>query len=255
MFTSHLNKSNRGVIKESSEIMIPKKIHYMWFGSKDLPENLQRCVDSWKKYCPDYEIIRWDESNYDISKCDYMRQAYEVKKWGFVPDYARLDIVNTYGGIYLDTDVELIRPLDEFLKFDLFCGFESQKFVAFGLGFGGKANHPILQEMMEVYDKIKFVNKDGSLNVIASPVYQTEVLVKHGLQQNGRSQKHENFVVFSKEYFAPINSYGFGTVTENTYSIHQYAATWFSEKQKLEKKKIEESYQFVMRRIAGRKDK
>ena len=236
-------------ISNINKIVIPKKIHYCWFGKSEIPIPFQKNIETWKKYCPDYEIIQWNESNYDVSKSKYIKQAYEVKKWGFVPDYARLDIINTYGGIYLDTDVELVKPLDNLLAYELFCGFESRRFVAFGLGFGGKANHPILQEMMNVYDETEFIKEDGTLNLTPSPIYQTNILLKYGLIQNGQCQKHDNYVVFSKEYFAPINAYGFGNVTKNTYSIHQYAATWFNEEQKREKEKIEENYKFVMERI------
>ena len=102
--------------------MIPKKIHYCWFGGNPLPELAIRCIESWKKYCPDYEIIRWDESNYDVTKNKYMYQAYENKRWGFVPDYARLDIIYNYGGIYLDTDVELLNSLDDLLDQKCFLG-------------------------------------------------------------------------------------------------------------------------------------
>ena len=228
---------------------IPKKIHYCWFGNGEMPEQFKKNIESWQKYCPDYEIIRWDESNYDYKKNLYMKQAYEAKKWGFVPDYARLDIINTYGGIYLDTDVELLKPLDDLLSYQLFCGFESATYVAFGLGFGAKSNHPILQEMMQVYDEIKFLGDDGNLNLLASPTYQTNVLKKHGLVQNGESQMHDNYMVFSSEFFAPINAYGVGVPTHNSYSIHQYAATWYDEEQKKELNVIRNNIKYIQERI------
>ena len=229
--------------------MIPKIIHYCWFGGKPIPDWAEKCIASWKKYCPDYKIIKWDESNYDVTKNTYMRQAYEQKKWGFVPDYARLDIINSYGGIYLDTDVELVRNIDNLLQYKLFCGFESRRYVAFGLGFGSKKNHHILQEMMEEYDKTDFLNNDGKLNLLPSPAYQTKILLKNGLVCNGRTQHHDDYSVFSQEYFAPINAIGFGNITKNTYSIHQYAATWHDEENKKEKARILESVNYIKERI------
>ena len=119
--------------------MIPKIIHYCWFGGTEIPEADQKCMASWRKYCPDYTIMRWDESNYDYTKNQYMREAYEAKKWGFVPDFARLDIVYTYGGIYLDTDVEIIRNIDDLLVNSAYMGFESGgAAVNPGLGFGAE---------------------------------------------------------------------------------------------------------------------
>lgn len=214
--------------------IIPKIIHYFWFGSNEIPKEYQRNIDTWKKFCPDYEFKKWDESNYDITKNKYMLQAYEAKKWGFVPDYARLDVVNTYGGIYLDTDVEMLRNWDELLYYNMFFGFESSNLLrnhaAFGLGFGSRANNHILQEMMQDYDEAEFRNDDGTLNLIASPVYQTKILEKHGLITNGKTQSNNKFVAFSPEYLSPLNFCGYGKVTEKSFSIHQYAATWMDKK-------------------------
>ena len=236
-------------MEQGKEQLIPKKIHYCWFGKNDMPEQFQKNILSWKKFCPDYEIIRWDESNYDIKKNEYMRQAYEKKKWGFVPDYARLDIINTYGGVYLDTDVELLRPIDELLKFEFFCGFESADYVALGLGFGAKANNSILQEMMQVYDEIKFVREDGTLNLTASPIYQTRVMERNGLVKNGHTQIGNNFLVLAPEYLAPISPMGIGQPTPRSYSIHQYAATWFDEEQKREKHKLMNNFRIVLKHM------
>ena len=235
-------------LKSGHKQMIPKVINYCWFGGGDIPEKFQKNIESWRRVCPEYEIVRWDESNYDYKKNRYMLQAYEAKKWGFVPDFARLDIINAYGGIYLDVDVELLKPFDDFLEFDLFCGFENPWFVALGLGFGGIAQNPILQEMMELYEEIAFIRADGELDLTASPVYQTEVLARHGLIRNGCSQEHDGFAVFAPEFFAPINAYGYGNITQKTCSIHQYAATWFGDEHKEFKERVRESIRFLMGR-------
>lgn len=234
--------------KESRE-MLPRSIHYCWFGKGPMPYRFEQNIETWKRNCPDYEIIRWDESNYDYTKNSYMKQAYEAEKWGFVPDYARLDIINTYGGIYLDTDIELRKSLDDFLRFKLFCGFENAWFVNFGLGFGGAADNPILQEMMDLYDVTDFIKPDKTWNLTASPVYQTKILAKHGLIRNGSCQSREEFTVLSTEYFSPINAYGIGNITANTYSVHQYAATWFGEKEKAIRERTAESIKYVLERL------
>lgn len=241
-------------IPKSNNMIIPRIIHYCWFGHGPIPEKFQKNIDTWKRYCPDYEIIRWDESNYNIEKNKYMKQAYEKRKWGFVPDYARLDIINTYGGIYLDTDVEILRPWDDLLQYSLFCGFESRQYVALGLGFGAVRNHAVLLEMMKFYNEVEFINVDGSLNLVASPVYQTKIMKKYGLIQNGHTQNTRDFVAFAPEYFAPINAYGVGYPTANSFSIHQYAATWLDETQLKEKELFINNYKMVLDRVNKERD-
>ena len=212
---------------------IPKKIHYCWFGGNPLPEESKKCIESWKKYCPDYEIIRWDESNYDIEKNCYMKQAYEAKKWAFVSDYARVDILYNEGGIYLDTDVELVASFDEFLQWDLFCGFEQQKLVNWGLGFGAIKGHRILKSVMEVYDKMSFIKEDGTLNMITCPVIQSEILKSYGFEMKGEFQEKNNVAIYPRDYFSPYPMYKcFGQVTKNTHSIHHFVASWHGDESK-----------------------
>lgn len=218
--------------------MIPKKIHYCWVGGAPLTPLAEKCIESWKKCCPDYEIIRWDENNYDFKKNKYMRQAYEQKKWGFVPDYARLDIIYQNGGIYLDTDVELLKSFDELLNDSFFCGVEEQNknriTVAFGLGFGAEKGHPILRELMQEYEKINFINADGTLNVVASPIYQTDFLTKRGLINTDEIQKIEDITIYPKEYFNPMDlNTGKIVLKEKTISIHHYAGSWLNSKEKI----------------------
>ena len=212
--------------------VIPKKIHYCWVGGNPIPERNRKCIESWKRFCPDYEIIEWNEKNYDFTQSTYMLQAYEARKWGFVPDYARLDIIYNHGGIYLDTDVEVIKPLDDLLYNNAFCGFEDLHHVAFGLGFGGMAKFPLFKEIRDCYDDIQFVKKDGTLNLIASPVFQTEFLLNHGLKQDGGFQVIEGMTIYPADYFSPLS---LGTrhlrKTPNTYSIHWFDGSWLSEEQ------------------------
>lgn len=212
---------------------IPKIIHYCWFGGAPIPEKDKACIESWRKFCPDYEIIEWNESNYDIAKNRYMKEAYDVKKWGFVPDYARLDIVYTHGGIYLDTDVEIIRNMDPLLEDEAFMGFEDGKFVALGLGFGAAKGNQHIKTMRDVYEGVSFINPDGSFNTLPSPHYTTEYLLEKGLKQNDAFQQIEGISIYPKAYFCPRDYYtGAMNLTENSYTIHHYNASWLSDKEK-----------------------
>lgn len=229
--------------------IIPKIIHYCWFGSALIPKHFQNNIDTWKRCCPDYEIKKWDESNYDISKNIYMQQAYKKKKWGFVPDYARLDIIMEHGGIYLDTDVRMVKSYNPLLQFGMFCGFESKSRVNLGQGFGARKGHPVIRKMRDQYRELSFINPDGSINIEPSPVYQTETLKQCGLVIDGTLQQKENFIVFPPEYFSPVNEFGYGRVTANTFSVHQYAGSWYGESEMKTKEKIIENYSYIMGRL------
>lgn len=214
--------------------MIPKKIHYCWFGTGEIPEKDKRCIESWKKYCPDYEIIRWDEGNYDIEKNDYMKNAYASKKWGFVPDYARFDIIYNEGGFYLDTDVELVKSLDELRYNQAYMGFEGGIWINGGIGFGAEAGNKVIKGLRDMYESICFINDNGELNLTPSPYYITEYLVKKGLKRNNQEQDLDGIHIYPTEYFA-AKDYDTGKIsrTENTISIHQYNASWKTPKQKM----------------------
>ena len=218
--------------------MIPKKIHYCWLGGNPLPESAKKCIKSWKKYCPDYEIIEWNETNYDFTKNAYMKEALEAKKWGFVPDYARLDIVYQHGGIYLDTDVEIIKPFDDLLEYPGFAGFESPQYVALGLGFGAEAGNAVIKRLMDSYDGLHFVC-DGEINATPSPELNGVVFNELGLIPDGSFQKLDGFAILPPDYLCP-KSLNDGIIrrTENTYSIHHFDASWLSDssqKAKLER--------------------
>ena len=218
---------------------IPKIIHYCWLGGNPKPDSVLRCIDSWRKYCPDYEIREWNESNLDISMNEYTRQAYEAKAWGFVPDYLRLWIVYTHGGIYLDTDVQIIRSFDPLLKEKGFAGFEDDEHIALGLGFGAEAENPMITKQMAVYDGLRFRNEDGSYNRTPSPQYSTELMKQLGLHpNNGSVQYIDGFACYPPEYFCPKSfQTGMMKLTKNTFSIHQFDASWYSEEEQAQKKK------------------
>ena len=218
---------------------IPKIIHYCWLGGNPKPESVRKCISSWKKYCPDYEIREWNESNLDISMNEYTRQAYEAKAWGFVPDYLRLWIGYTHGGIYLDTDVQIIRSFDPLLQAQGFAGFEDDDHIALGLGFGAEAGHPMLAKQMAVYDGLKFRNPDGSYNRTPSPQYSTELMKQMGLKPNDSTIQHiGGFDCYPPEYFCPKSfQTGMMKLTKNTFSIHQFDASWYSEEEQAQKKK------------------
>lgn len=237
------------VLQTGSVQVIPRIIHYCWFGGNLIPKRFQENIDTWKRQCPDYEIKQWNENNYDITKNKYMFQAYEKKKWGFVPDYARLDIVASQGGIYLDTDVNMVRAFDPLLQFGLFCGFESKTRINFGQGFGARKEHPVIIELKKGYENLEFVNLDGTMNIEPSPVYQTRALEKMGFSVDGTLQQKEDVIVFPPEYFSPVNEFGYGLPTENTFSVHQYDGSWYNEEQRKVKDRVIRNYQYISGRM------
>ena len=217
-------------IRLCKEPLIPKVIHYCWFGGKPLPDKYKIWMDSWRRFCPDYEIIEWNESNYDISKNVYMYQAYEKKKWGFVSDYARLDIIYNYGGIYFDTDVELVQNIDDLLYQKGFAGFQNHREVAFGLGFGAVQGLPVIKEITDLYKDMTFVNEDGTLNLTACPYWQTEILKKHGLHVNGEYQIVDGMAIYPEKMLSGKTFYSHKIVlTSYTRAIHHFEGTWVEE--------------------------
>ena len=207
--------------------MIPKKIHYCWFGRKPKPKLVEKCIASWKKYCSDYEIIEWNEDNFDVNTNAYTKSAYEQKKYAFLSDYARLLIVHEHGGIYFDTDVELIKPIDDLLNNKSFFGFENNEHVNTGLGFGAEKENRIVKLMQEEYEDL--LNKEDSF--MGCPILNTNALVKEGMMLNGKRQDLDGNVIYPAEYFNPYDDpTGRLNFTENTYSIHWYAKSWMSKK-------------------------
>ena len=222
--------------------MIPKKIHYCWFGRNPLPESAQKCIASWRKYFPDYEIIEWNEDNFDVNAIPYTAQAYAAKKYAFVSDYARFKILYEHGGVYFDTDVEVIRPMDDIIARGAFMGFEidaplsgASKMVNPGLGLAvapglGLAVAPglgLYAELLEVYRTLQFILPDGSHNPQAIVRNTTQLLINHGLKDVAGIQHVAGIYIYPKEYFNPLDdSTGRLRITENTRSIHWYSKTW-----------------------------
>ncbi|WAJ24095.1 glycosyltransferase family 32 protein [Lacrimispora xylanolytica] len=225
------NNVYQGEFKKVNNPIIPKKIHYCWFGGKEIPEKLKKYMDSWKLFCPEYQIIRWDENNYDVNKNIYMKQAYETGNMGFVPDYARLDIIYEHGGIYLDTDVELISNLDVMLYQEAFCGFNIRRYPSLGLGFGAVRNQPIIKEMRDYYDQIKFIEEDGKANLMACDLHQYNVLKKYGVRCNNQYQEIKNMSIYPSTILDSKNCYlHYEHISDNTIAIHHHNLSWFTEK-------------------------
>lgn len=207
--------------------MIPKKIHYCWFGGNEFSAKAKKCIDSWKKFCPDYEIIEWNESNYDINQNPYTQFTYLNKKYAFLSDYARLQIIYNEGGIYFDVDVEVIRSLDDLLQYKAFFGFETDQFVNTGVGFGAEKYNKSVENMIREYD----ILLDGNHGTIGCPILNTEALKKNGLVLNGKNQIIDDGIIFSPEYFNPYDDpTGRLNITEKTYSIHWFAKSWMDKK-------------------------
>lgn len=211
--------------------MIPKVIHYCWFGRNPKPELMQRCIASWKKHCSDYEIIEWNEDNFNLSQNDYAWEAYEEKKWAFVTDYARLWIVYNHGGIYLDTDVEIIKSLDDLLDAPAFFGSEDGASISTGLGFGAEKHNPVVGAMLTDYNSIHFRQPDGYLDKLPCPIRNTNAIAVYLPEKIDLTSivQIKDAVIYPPEYFCPLSSDGVTMKkTKNTHSIHWFSATWLS---------------------------
>lgn len=212
---------------------IPKIIHYCWFGRKPKPPLAEKCIRSWKKFCPDYQILEWNEDNFDISTAPlYVRQAYEAGRWAFVTDYVRLKAMLEMGGIYMDTDVEIIKPLDPYLYHRAFAGFEHPQRIQTGL-LACERDFPLFREFMEYYHTASFFREDGSQDTTTNVQILTDLCVKYGLKQDGSRQTVRDFAVYPIDYFCPVD---FDTEklrkTKNTVVIHWFAASWHTEEER-----------------------
>ena len=212
--------------------MIPKVIHYCWFGGNPLPPLAEKCVASWRKYLSDYEIRRWDETNFDVEAHPYTRDAYAAGLYAFVSDYARFKILFEHGGVYFDTDVEVIRPLDDVISAGPFMGFESdglssQVAVNPGLGLAATPSMSIYREILLEYDRIPFFDSQGNRNPYSMIPMVTELLVSKGLKGGVGIENVAGVNVYPQEWFNPFeDSTGRLNTTENTRTIHWYSKSW-----------------------------
>lgn len=218
--------------------MIPKVIHYCWFGRNPLPTLAVKCIESWKKFFPDYEIKEWNEDNFDVNIIPYTAEAYKAKKYAFVSDYARFWILYNYGGIYFDTDVEVIKSMDDIIQRGAFMGCE-RPFdpnqgnnalclgVAPGLGLGVNPGLGLYKELLNSYEKDSFILSNGELNLFTIVLRTTQILCKKGLKNTSEIQECEGVWVYPVDYFNPINiTTRRLKITNNTRSIHHYMASW-----------------------------
>lgn len=219
--------------------MIPKVIHYCWFGNKPLPPLAVKCIQSWKKYLPDYEIKKWDESNFDINICAYVKEAYDEKKYAFVSDYARFWIIYNFGGIYFDTDVEVLKPMDNIIAKGPFMGCENAASMHLkiavnpGLGFGGYKKMDFFKSILDKYQNMSFKNNNRK-SPITIVEHTTDLLFKNGLKNTNQIQKVSDIYIYPNSYFAPLDYYtGKINIDTTTYTIHHFAGSWTSKKDKL----------------------
>lgn len=225
--------------------MIPKVIHYCWFGHGKKPALAERCIASWRKFFPDYEIREWNEENYDVHQIPYISQAYSAKKYAFVSDYVRFDVLHKYGGLYFDTDVEVIKPLTDILSQGPFMGLEGD--VNFnrsghmvytgtvnpGLGLAAMPGLGLYKDVLELYKTLSFVNDDGSLNLTTVVTYVTRLLLRKGLKFSTGVTDFQGIKIYPSEYFNPKKPNGKIFLTSNTCTIHHFAASWHSPRQRI----------------------
>lgn len=212
--------------------MIPKILHYCWFGGGAKPPLAEKCLASWRKYCPDFEIREWNEGNFDLSQAPlYVRQAYEAGRWAFVTDYVRLLPLTQEGGVYMDTDVELVKPLTPYLSHRAFAGFERDDGVQTGL-LACEPGFELFQEFLEHYDTASFYREDGTQDTTTNVEVLTRLCQAHGLRLDGTRQSVAGLELYPKEVFCPVE---FDTMrlhrTRKTVCIHWFAASWHTQQE------------------------
>lgn len=233
------------------ELVIPKIIHYCWFGHAPKTEQIKSYIETWKKYCPDYQIIEWNEENFDINENQYCREAYEAKKWAFITDYVRLKVLVTHGGIYMDTDVEVVKSLDSFLSYAAFTGYESTRYIPTGI-IGAEKNNPWIQALLREYETLRFVKADGSYDLTTNVhritnqtkgMYQIELDGKMRVLQG-------NIALFPFEYLC-AKSFQTGEllISGETHTIHHFAGSWLSEDDVKVKEMYQKTYLFLRKYV------
>lgn len=212
---------------------IPKVIYYCWFGKGKMPALAEKCIRSWKKYCPDYEIVCINEENFDISQNKYASEAYEEGMWAFVSDFARLKVLYDNGGIYLDTDVELLKSLDPLIAERGYMGFDDNGVISTGLGFACEKGNELVGSILKDYENIPFRLVDGTLDLTPCPDRNTKVLAELGMNIDNKDQMFMGIRMLPEDFLCPMKYYsGKKIITENTYSIHHFCASWISAKSK-----------------------
>ena len=213
--------------------MIPKIIHYCWFGRNPLPVSAKRCIASWRKFLPGYEIKEWNEDNFDVNSIPYTQQAYGAKKYAFVSDYARFWILYHEGGLYFDTDVEIIANMDDIIAKGPFMGIEKsasldgKPMVNPGLGLGVEARHPFFEKMLQVYQRLEYIKADGSFDDATFVTYTTCELYANGMKPSEKIQEVRGIWIYPTDFFCPMDSAtGITTLTRNSVSIHHYDCSW-----------------------------
>lgn len=227
---------------------IPKIIHYCWFGKKDKPDIVKRCIHSWKTYLHDYKITEWNEENFDINSNNFVKEAYAKKKYAFVSDYVRVYALYHYGGIYMDTDVEVKQPFsDEILGNDSFLGFEEKNYIATST-IGTKKGNKLIKRFLDSYDGKAFIKEDGEIDTLTNVAIVSNIIEGIGIRLDGTYQRIEGIcTVYPQEYFSPydyINCYS--KANENTYTIHHFYKSWLPYKEK-----IKENIKKMISRIIG----
>ena len=238
--------------------MIPKIIHYCWFGRGEKLNLVKKCIESWKKHCPDYQIIEWNEDNYDLASAPlFVRQAIEAKKWAFASDYIRYYVVYEHGGCYFDTDVEIIKSLDSFLLDSAFFGLEKvERYkIASGLGFGAEKGNNLLRELMELYEGIPFVDENGMEDRTPCSNREYPIFKKHGLRTDGTEQRLDDQThIYPIDYFSPLD---YRTCrlkrTKNTVAIHWYMLSWLSKEKRFLRRVRLNRLLYLVRNLLGEK--
>lgn len=207
---------------------IPRKIHYSWFGGKDKSNFIQRCISTWRKYLPDYEIIEWNEQNFDLEKHQFAKEAYDAGKYAFVSDYVRVYVIYHYGGIYFDTDIEVKADFSDKLTDAKFViAFERPQSLMTGF-FAAQKKNPVVLEILNYYDSLSFYNEDGSMKLTPNPIIFAQQAEKFGLVFNGKYQEiGDRMRIYPNEVFGGYDVYDMiYTITENTVVVHHYTASW-----------------------------
>lgn len=240
------DRSGNSVYKDFGEPVIPKIIHYCWFSGNPVPPKLQRCLDTWKEQCPDYDIVRWDETNFDLNRYQYTKEAAELKKWGYIPDVVRLCLLYEIGGFYFDTDVEMLKSLDDLRYQEAFCGRERMGHVNFGGGSGAAKGNQVIKELLDFRKDIPFIAKHEKgifFNAEASGYYETTPLMHRGLIIDDTNQKLDGINVYSSEFFSPYNFIsGEDIRNHNTFSVHHFGGSWLEGGDKYRKETRDKYY-------------